>query len=218
MHCFTFFSSGLCFALHNTLYIYDKNKTSLVFNKRMSYSIVSDLHDTPSCDIVDISVNIDGNTAIARARHNQIYVVALDGSPSDGIEIQPLGEKLHTFDVLDMAVCSWRTTIMTGGKDQTVRMWNYANGALELMQKFHTDFQSLDLHPSGIFAAIGFADQLRLMAVMLGELKVTIISPFKYCCRNDANLLSVPDYSNIQLFGMQSIAIFALRSFAGVRM
>lgn len=58
------------------------------------------------------------------------------------------------------------------GNDQTVRIWNYENGAIELLQKFHTKFQSLDLHPSGLFAVIGFIDQLRLVAILLGDLKV----------------------------------------------
>lgn len=58
-------------------------------------------------------------------------------------------------------------------KDQTIRIWNYDTGNVELVKKYQVDVTSVALHPSGIFVAVGFNDQLRLMEILLDDLKVS---------------------------------------------
>lgn len=61
-------------------------------------------------------------------------------------------------------------------KDQTIRIWNYETGKVELVKKYQVDVTAIALHPSGIFAAVGFNDQMRLMQILLDDLKVYIIN------------------------------------------
>lgn len=63
-------------------------------------------------------------------------------------------------------------------KDQTIRIWNYETGKVELVKKYQVDVTAIALHPSGIFVAVGFNDQLRLMEILLDDLKVT---PWRFC-------------------------------------
>lgn len=58
--------------------------------------------------------------------------------------------------------------------DQTIRIWNYETGSVELVKKYMTDITVIALHPTGLFVAIGFSDQLRLMEILLDDLKVPI--------------------------------------------
>lgn len=43
---------------------------------------------------------------------------------------------------------------------------------MELVKKYQVDVTAIALHPSGIFAAVGFNDQMRLMQILLDDLKV----------------------------------------------
>lgn len=59
-------------------------------------------------------------------------------------------------------------------KDLTIRIWNYHTGKVELVKKYQTNVNVIALHPTGIFVAVGFSDQLRLMEILLDDLKVKL--------------------------------------------
>ena len=65
--------------------------------------------------------------------------------------------------------------------DQTIRIWNYVTGKIELVKKYQVDISVVNLHPSGIFAAVGFSDQLRIMEILLDDLKITKTYNFPKC-------------------------------------
>lgn len=43
---------------------------------------------------------------------------------------------------------------------------------MELVKKYQINVSVVALHPSGIFVAVGFSDQLRIMEIQLDDLKV----------------------------------------------
>lgn len=43
---------------------------------------------------------------------------------------------------------------------------------MELVRKYLTDITVISLHPTGLFVAVGFSDQLRLMDILIDDLKV----------------------------------------------
>lgn len=49
---------------------------------------------------------------------------------------------------------------------------------MELVKKYPFDVYSLALHPTGLFVAIGFSDQLHLMEILLNTLKT--VKPFDF--------------------------------------
>jgi hypothetical protein len=51
--------------------------------------------------------------------------------------------------------------------------------SLELVKQFQDEAYSIAIHPNGLLAVVGFADKLRLMAVLLDDLKVRIPSRCK---------------------------------------
>lgn len=69
-------------------------------------------------------------------------------------------------------VCSYFSYYLIVGKDRTLRIWNFKTGYIELLRQFFIDIHSIDIHPSGLFVAIGFADQFRLMKISLEDVEV----------------------------------------------
>lgn len=63
-------------------------------------------------------------------------------------------------------------------KDLTVRIWNYETASVELVKKYQICISVLALHPTGLFAAIGFTDQLHLKEILLDTLKVRKVIAF----------------------------------------
>lgn len=65
--------------------------------------------------------------------------------------------------------------------DHTVRIWNYETMKVELVKKYSIDIRVIALHPSGMFAAIGFTDILRLLQIQLTDLKITKSFNYPMC-------------------------------------
>lgn len=59
-------------------------------------------------------------------------------------------------------------------KDQTVRIWNYETEKLELVRKFQVDVNIVELNSTGLIAAIGFSDQLRITQIFMEDLNVSL--------------------------------------------
>lgn len=74
-------------------------------------------------------------------------------------------------------------------KDQTIRIWNYETGKVELVKKYQVDVNTVALHPSGIFVAVGFNDQLRLMEILLDDLKVCVCNWYSFSAFMETKLL-----------------------------
>lgn len=66
-------------------------------------------------------------------------------------------------------------------KDYTVRIWNYETATVELVKKYPFDITALAMHPTGLFVAIGFSDQLHLMEILLKTLKTIKAYDFPNC-------------------------------------
>lgn len=60
-----------------------------------------------------------------------------------------------------------------------MRIWNYQTAKVELVKKYQFEICSIALHPTGLFVAIGFSDQLHLMEILLDTLKVGSLVEYK---------------------------------------
>jgi cilia- and flagella-associated protein 57 len=62
-----------------------------------------------------------------------------------------------------------------------VRIWNWQDMSLELVKQFQDEAYSIAIHPNGLLVVAGFANKLRLLVVLLDDLKVIILTPFLSC-------------------------------------
>merc|ERR1719494_349160 len=70
-----------------------------------------------------------------------------------------------------MDVCIRKPLIATCGLDKSVRIWNYETCALELYKEFQEECYTIALHPSGLFILVGFSDKLKLMNLLIDDIR-----------------------------------------------
>ncbi|GLE00303.1 hypothetical protein PINS_up009031 [Pythium insidiosum] len=76
--------------------------------------------------------------------------------------------------VTGMDVCVRKPILVTCGLDRTVRVWNYLDRSCEVAKQFSEEAHSVSCHPSGLYLLVGFADKLRLMNILMDDIR-----PFK---------------------------------------
>ena len=181
--CLTTFPLGFAFATNNMVHVFEK-ETPFKFIKKTLLTIPVTLFDEPLYVIKNIAINEQQDTIVVTTNHSQIFIGQLFAPETmdvTQIEFKYLGEPLHIDSIIDLSVCSWKTIAITASKDHTVRVWNYETMKMELLKKFLIDIRVVALHPSGMFAAIGFTDVLRLVQIQLKDLKITKSFNYPMC-------------------------------------
>lgn len=119
VNCLTQFPNGFCYAIHNALYVFEKDKTYMRFMKKTVIKIPIKIYADELYEIIQVSINVVADTVIVTAKHNQIYIgmpFATDTMKLQFLEFKVLGESLHTFSIIDLAVCLWKTIVLSAGK------------------------------------------------------------------------------------------------------
>lgn len=171
--CLTCFSLGFCYAIHNVVHVFEK-ESNYKFQKKTVVTIPITLYDRDLYKIANVAINQAQDTVMVSCAHSQIYIGQLfvpESLTINHLEFRTLGEPLHIAKIISLAVCMWKPIVVTISTDKTVRVWNYSTGRVELVKKYLVNITVIALHPSGIFLALGFSDQMRLMEIFLNDLK-----------------------------------------------
>mmetsp|Transcript_2588 Transcript_2588/g.4777 ORF Transcript_2588/g.4777 Transcript_2588/m.4777 type:complete len:1201 (+) Transcript_2588:52-3654(+) len=119
----------------------------------------------------------------------QLYQLSLLGQDLLKAEEAPVFEPVltpfHTGAILGMDVCTRKPLVVTCGVDKSVRVWNYVEKTCELCKFFNEEAYSVAFHPSGFHLIIGFSDKLRLMNLLMEDMRTYKDIPIKQCreCR-----------------------------------
>ncbi|CAM9343742.1 unnamed protein product [Lampetra planeri] len=65
----------------------------------------------------------------------------------------------------------WKPLVATSSLDHSVRVWNYKTKVLELYKDFQEEVYSVSLHPTGLLVLAGFSNKLRLMSLLLDDIR-----------------------------------------------
>lgn len=126
--------------------------------------------------------------------NHQAFQLAFSNSEMlkvDEMKFDPLCTPFHgpgaggTCHITGLDTCIRKPLIVTTGLDQTVRVWNYATHTQEVMKQFPEEAFSVAFHPSGLHVLVGFADKLRLMNLLMNDIRAFKEFPIKACreCR-----------------------------------
>ncbi|KAM9362159.1 cilia- and flagella-associated protein 57 [Symphorus nematophorus] len=85
-----------------------------------------------------------------------------------------LSQSFHSKSVTGLSICIRKPLVATSSLDHSVRIWNYETKVLELYKEFQEEAYSVALHPTGLFILVGFSDKLRLMNLLIDDIR-----PFK---------------------------------------
>ena len=112
--------------------------------------------------------------------------------------------------ICGMDVCVWKPLLATCGRDRTVRIWNYQEKTVELAKSFQEEPHSIAFHPSGLYVVVGFTDKLRLMSLLMDDMRVIKEISVKACreCRfsNGGNLFAAVNQTAVQIFDTYTCA------------
>ncbi|KAJ3138825.1 Cilia- and flagella-associated protein 57 [Physocladia obscura] len=134
-----------------------------------------------------IAVNPTDDVAVCTMTDSQIYIVPLDADSSKGEEIkcERLTQPFHHGHIVGMDTCSRKPLIATCGNDKSIRIWNYLENTLEVIKYFEDEPLSIALHPSGLYVLVGFGDCLKLINVLIDDIRPFWESNIRGCreCR-----------------------------------
>jgi hypothetical protein len=92
------------------------------------------------------------------------------------------GKPIHMNAMITgMDVCARKPLVVTCGVDRCVRVWNYLTHHEEVNKYFPEDALSVSFHPSGLHVLVGFSDKLRLMNLLMDDIRVVTEFPIKGC-------------------------------------
>mmetsp|Transcript_13687 Transcript_13687/g.36226 ORF Transcript_13687/g.36226 Transcript_13687/m.36226 type:complete len:1228 (-) Transcript_13687:39-3722(-) len=115
----------------------------------------------------------------------QLYQLSLLGQDllkaEEAPAFEPVLTPFHTGAILGMDVCTRKPLVVTCGMDKSVRVWNYLEKTCELCKFFNEEAYSVAFHPSGFHLIIGFSDKLRLMNLLMEDMKTYKDIPIKAC-------------------------------------
>ncbi|XP_031354286.1 cilia- and flagella-associated protein 57 [Photinus pyralis] len=192
IHCLISFPRGFAFAyLNGTVHFYEKEAPHR-YKKRNIYKVPdrniirkeSDAEFVMN-EITSLGINTSQERLVLTCKQNQLYTVKLWGVDlftNPEVTFTEYGQALHHGTIGGLDVCAWKPIFITSGEwDRTLRVWNYETDSIELIKQFQEDIRGVALHPTGLYAVVGFSDKLRFLTIMIDDFVTTREFPIRNC-------------------------------------
>ncbi|XP_019645355.1 PREDICTED: cilia- and flagella-associated protein 57-like [Branchiostoma belcheri] len=208
------YSKGFaCAGGAGTVHIYEKTEDAKDFYKKTrEIRIPQDQHSTdPSRaeaqEVRCLTVSPSEETLVASTDQNQLYHISLssaDIGKGDFAKFEVLSQSFHHGSVTGTDVCIRKPLIATASLDRSIRIWNYETNSLELYKEFQEEAYSIALHPSGLYILVGFSDKLRLMNLLIDDIRTfkefTIRGCRECCFSNGGHMFAAVHGNVIQIY------------------
>ena len=107
--------------------------------------------------------------------------------------------------ITGLDVCIRKPLVVTCGVDTSVRVWNYLDKTLELLKYFPSEESfCVAFHPSGLHILVGFSSKLRLMNLLMDDIRQFKELPIKACREarfaNGGHCFAAANASMIQVY------------------
>uniref|UniRef100_A0A5F9C0V8 Cilia and flagella associated protein 57 n=1 Tax=Oryctolagus cuniculus TaxID=9986 RepID=A0A5F9C0V8_RABIT len=125
-------------------------------------------------DILCMCFSPSEETLVASTSKNQLYSITMsltEISKGEPAHFEYLMYPLHSASITGLATCIRKPLIATCSLDRSIRIWNYESNTLELFKEYQEEAYSISLHPSGHYIVVGFADKLRLMNLLIDDIR-----------------------------------------------
>ncbi|TPX34714.1 D-alanine---D-alanine ligase [Synchytrium microbalum] len=171
-----------------------------------------------SVGIRTMTSSVTHTTILCELENNQILKLTLAQPETDSKEeasgFKPLSQPFHHGAVTGLDLCCRKPLAATCSADKSVRLWNYLTGMVELTRYFPDEPFSVALHPSGLYILIGFSDKLRLMNVLMDDLRLYKEFAVRACREvrfsNGGHLFAAAHGNAIQVFNTWTFDIIAV--------
>ncbi|XP_021188779.3 cilia- and flagella-associated protein 57 isoform X1 [Helicoverpa armigera] len=175
-------------------------------------------------EIQHITVDPNQETVLITTLRKQLYYVKLFGQhmlQNPEITFSELGPAMHYGRINSLSMCAWKPIFMTAGEqDKSIRIWNYMTDDVEMIKLYQEEIHCVSLHPTGLFAIVGFSDKLRFMVVLIDDFEVMREFPIRNCKQakfsSNGHLFAAVNGQVIQVFSSVSFQnVFNLKGHNG---
>ncbi|KAI9149781.1 hypothetical protein H9P43_009960 [Blastocladiella emersonii ATCC 22665] len=158
----------ICGCQAGVLTIYDKTDEAS-YRKSREYVLPED----QAVDITNMALTPNEEVLLVSLRNAQMYSMALGVSEvkMEDVRFELFGQPFHYGQVTGMDTCVRKPLIVTCSSDKSVRVWNYQDATSELVKFFAEEASSVAFHPSGLYILVGFSDKLRLMNLLIDDIR-----------------------------------------------
>ena len=139
-------------------------------------------------NIKTLAVSPNESQLVATTDVHQLYSWLLKKGVDDGQQksdeeprLKLLSQPFHHNAVKGLSLALRKPLVATSSADCSVRVWNYVDRSVELMKYFAEEPLSLALHPSGLFLLVGFTDKLRLLNLLIDDIRLFREFPIRNC-------------------------------------
>jgi WD40 repeat protein len=186
-----------------------------------SYTCVKSLKvEGSSAKTLNLAVSQAEESLAFTLSNNQMYGLALNSVDSlkpedmDFISTSFHGPGISgSSHITGLDTCVRKPMAITCGMDKSVRVWNYLDKTRELCKTFPEEAHSTAFHPSGLYILVGFGDKLRLMNLLMDDIRPFKEFPIKACreCRfsNGGQMFAAVNGNTIQIFSTYTCEIMA---------
>lgn len=164
----------------------------------------------PSVLVTGLASSTIDDTLLVKVSGNQIFKTTIiapeiaETMLAEEAKFDVFMEAFHYGSITGLDLCIRKPLLVTCSTDKSVRIWNYMTGACELMKYFGDEPQSVALHPSGLYVLVGFSDKLRLMNILMDDLRVVREFGIRACkeCRfsNGGHIFAAANGNILQIF------------------
>ncbi|KAM5149014.1 cilia- and flagella-associated protein 57 [Mantella aurantiaca] len=177
------YSKGfLCSGGPGKVYMYEKVDDRELYKRGRSIRIRQDEHSNDpglsnQQEVTCMCLSPSEETVLISTNNSQLYSIALSSAEiakGDDAVFEFLTESWHSSSITGLSICIRKPLMATCSLDRSVRIWNYENNSLELYKDYQEEAFSISLHPSGLHVLVGFSDKLRLMNLLIDDIR-----PFK---------------------------------------
>ncbi|KAI3369623.1 hypothetical protein L3Q82_025335 [Scortum barcoo] len=172
------YSKGFACSLGSgTVCLFEKNeedgyrKSSVIRIPPDPYS--NELTPTECQEIDTMCISPAEETLAISTDRGQLYSFSLSSVEMNKEEhhFEFLLQSFHSKTITGLSVCIRKPLVATSSLDHSVRIWNYETKVLELYKEFQEEAYSVALHPTGLFILVGFSDKLRLMNLLIDDIR-----------------------------------------------
>ncbi|KAG9354321.1 hypothetical protein JZ751_001025 [Albula glossodonta] len=126
-------------------------------------------------EILSLCVSPSKRTLVASTDQGQLYSFNLtcteENKHGDQAKFEFLTHSFHRGPIKSLSVCILKTLVVTCSLDRSVRVWNFKTNTLELYKDFEEEPRCVSFHPTGLFILVGFPLKLRLLSLLIDDIK-----------------------------------------------
>eukprot|EP00854_Cymbomonas_tetramitiformis_P012413 gene12413-14666_t len=151
------------------LSLYEKTEEKEYYKKSKTFTIENNIVKVKS-----LAISPSEEMLLCTLESNQIFLLGLSNSDilkSEEMNFELLSQSFHSQGVTGVDCCIRKPLVGTCSTDKTVRIWNHLDRNTELVKYFPEEAYSIAFHPSGLHILVGFADKLRLMNLLMDDIR-----------------------------------------------